>query len=130
MGMGYYMTKIVSASHEEAVTRTIEALKQQGFGVLTEINVQETLKKKLGVDFRKYRILGACNAPFAYKALQAEAHVGVLMPCNVIVQELPDGRVEVSTIDPTMSMEATGNAALAPHAAAIREKLAAVLANL
>jgi uncharacterized protein (DUF302 family) len=128
--MGYYMTKVVDVSHEEAVRRTVEALKQHGFGVLTEIDVKETLKKKLGVDFRNYRILGACNPPFAYQALLAEDHVGVLMPCNVIVQERLDGDVEVSTIDPTMSMQATGNAALAPHAAEIRAKLAAVLDSL
>ena len=98
--MSYYIGKIVETSFEETLERVASALKDQGFGVLTEIDVQETLKKKLNVDFRKYRILGACNPPFAYRALQAEDKIGVLLPCNVIVQETTEGSEEVSAMDP------------------------------
>lgn len=128
--MSYFMSKTVDCAFDEAVMRTTEALKKQGFGVLTEIDVTETLAKKLGVNFRKYRILGACNPPFAYQALLVEEHIGIMMPCNVIVQELAGGRVEVAAVDPTVSMQATGNPALAPYAEQVRSKLEAVLASL
>ena len=128
--MSYCMSKVVIGSFDEAVARTVESLKKEGFGVLTEIDVKETLKKKLDVDFRKYRILGACNPPFAYQALQAEDRIGVLLPCNVIIQEYADGRVEVATIDPITSMQATGNARLEPYAQQVHDKLAKVLADL
>jgi uncharacterized protein (DUF302 family) len=128
--MAYYMSKTVTHRFDEAVAQTVAALKAQGFGVLTEIDVQDTLKKKLGVDFRKYRILGACNPPFAYQALQAEDHIGILMPCNVIVQEFADGRVEVATVDPLVSMQATGNPKLGSYAQQVHDKLAAALASL
>ena len=91
--MSYYFNKTLKVSFEEAVAKVTEALKKDGFGVLTEINVKETLKKKLNVDFRKYKILGACNPPYAYRALQAEDKIGLMLPCTVIVQELPDGKV-------------------------------------
>jgi len=98
--------------------------------VLTEIDVKETLKKKLDVDFRKYKILGACNPPFAYKALQAEENIGVLLPCNVIVQEAPDGSVRVSAINPMTSMQSVGNENLAGIAAEVSSKLNKVIDNL
>jgi uncharacterized protein (DUF302 family) len=124
------MRKAVAGSFDDVIARTVEALKKEGFGVLTEINVTETLKKKLNVEFRNYRILGACNPPFAYQALQVEDHVGLLMPCNVVVQESAGGKVEVSAIDPVASMQATGNPLLAPFAQQVHDKLATVLAQL
>ena len=102
--MSYYFSKILQISFDVAVAKTVEELKKEGFGILTEIDVKETLKKKLNVDFRKYKILGACNPPFAYQALQSEDKVGLMLPCNVIVQETPDGKTEVSAIDPIASM--------------------------
>ena len=128
--MPYYMSKNVTGSFDEVIARTVESLKKEGFGVLTEINVKETMKKKLNVEFRNYRILGACNPAMAYQALQIEDRIGLLMPCNVIVQEYADGRIEVATIDPVASMQATGNARLGPYAQAVHDKLATVLANL
>jgi uncharacterized protein (DUF302 family) len=128
--MPYYMSKTVAYSFDEAIAHTVESLKTEGFGVLTEINVTETLKKKLNVEFRNYRILGACNPPFAYQALQTEDRIGLLLPCNVIVQEYADGRVEVSTIDPVASIQATGNPRLTPFAQQVHDKLANVLAKL
>ncbi|MEO8233017.1 MAG: DUF302 domain-containing protein, partial [Ignavibacteriota bacterium] len=89
--MSYYFSKKIDLGFEEAIEKVTEALKSEGFGILTEIDVKETLKKKLDVDFRPYRILGACNPPFAYKALQAEDKVGIMLPCNVIVQEKENG---------------------------------------
>jgi uncharacterized protein (DUF302 family) len=97
--MSYYFSKITNASFEEALSRVADELKKEGFGILTEIDVKETLKKKLDITFQKYKILGACNPPFAYEALQTENKIGMLLPCNVIVQELPDGNVEVAAIN-------------------------------
>jgi uncharacterized protein (DUF302 family) len=128
--MNYCFTKIVSMSFDEAITKVTEKLGQEGFGVLTEINIQDTLKKKLDVNFRKYHILGACNPPFAYQALQAEAHIGAMLPCNVIVQEYEDGSVEVSAIDPAASMQAVENLALADIASQIRSKLQQVVEDM
>ncbi len=128
--MVYYISKNVGLPFEKAVERITEELKKEGFGVLTEIDVQDTLKKKLGVEFRKYRILGACNPPFAYKALQAEERIGLLLPCNVIVQERPGGGVEVAAIDPAASMQTVSNPALTDVAAQVREKLQSVVARL
>jgi uncharacterized protein (DUF302 family) len=121
--MNYYFSKRVSMSFEEAEEKIIDELKKEGFGILTEINVKKTLKKKLDVDFRRYKILGACNPPFAYKALQSEDKIGAMLPCNVIVQELDDGDVEVAAIDPVASMMAVKNDRLGEIASEIRGKL-------
>ncbi len=128
--MSYYFSKTLKISFEEAVARVTETLKKDGFGILTEIDVKETLKKKLNVDFRKYKILGACNPPFAYKALQAEDKIGLMLPCNVIVQELPGGKVEVAAVDPVASMAAVDNTKLAEVGQEVRAKLKAVIDNL
>lgn len=128
--MSYYFSKTMSVSFDDAVARVTRKLKEGGFGILTEIDVRETLKTKLNVDFRKYRILGACNPPFAYKALQTEDKIGLMMPCNVIVQETSDGSVEVAAIDPLESMSAVGNPALRDVAEEVRGKLKAVIDNL
>ncbi len=121
--MSYYYARTVNLSFDEAIERVTETLKEEGFGILTEIDVKETLKKKLDVDFRPYRILGACNPPFAYKALQTENHVGTMLPCNVVVQELPSGEVEIAAIDPVASMQAIDNPGLKEIAEEIRQKL-------
>lgn len=128
--MNYYFSKTLKTSFDEAVKRVTEELKKEGFGVLTEIDVKATLKKKLDVDFRNYRILGACNPPFAYKALQAEDKIGLMLPCNVIVQEMEGGEIEVSTIDPIASMQAIDNPELRSVAEDVREKLKRVIDNL
>jgi uncharacterized protein (DUF302 family) len=129
--MDYYFSKTLKdISFDEAVVKVTEELKRGGFGVLTEIDVKETLKKKLNVDFRKYRILGACNPPFAYKALQAEDKIGLMLPCNVIVQELPGGKVEVAAIDPVASIAAIDNPKLRDVGEQVRAKLKAVIDNL
>ena len=128
--MSYYFCKTLDIPFEEALARVAEELQKEGFGVLTEIDVKATLKKKLGADFRNYRILGACNPPYAYEALKAEDKIGTLLPCSVIVQETPDGAVEVAAIDPVASMQAVENASLAPVASQIQAKLKAVIENL
>jgi len=128
--MDYYFSKTLKITFDEAVAKVTEELKKGGFGVLTEIDVKETLKKKLNVDFRKYRILGACNPPYAYKALQAEDKIGLMLPCNVIVQELPGGKVEVAAIDPVASMAAIDNPKLRDVGEQVRAKLKAVIDNL
>ena len=125
--MEYYFSKRVDIPFAEALQKVVEALKQEGFGVLTEIDVQATLKKKLDVDFRPYKILGACNPPFAYEALQAERMIGTMLPCNVIVQEAEEGKTEVAAIDPIASMQAIGNANLKEIAEKVRLKLKAVV---
>ncbi len=121
--MRYFYARTVSLSFDEAIERVTETLKNEGFGILTEIDVKETLKKKLDVDFRPYRILGACNPPFAYQALQTENHVGTMLPCNVVVQELPSGEVEIAAVDPVASMQAIDNEQLRSIAEQIRQKL-------
>lgn len=128
--MSYYNSKVVNYSFEDAITKVTEELKKEGFGVLTEIDVKETLKKKLDVDFRRYKILGACNPPFAYKALSIEENIGVLLPCNVIVQEKENGQVQVSTINPMESMQAVQNENLREIASEVSSKLNKVLENL
>jgi len=128
--MQYYFNKTLHMSFDDAVTRVVEALKKEGFGVLTDIDVQKTLKKKLDVDFRKYRILGACNPPFAYEALKLENKIGTMLPCNVVVQEHPDGTIEVSAIDPIASMKAIENLKLRDVAAQVQERLKRVVENL
>ncbi len=128
--MQYYFNKTLQMSFDDAVTGVVEALKKEGFGVLTDIDVQKTLKKKLDVDFRKYRILGACNPPFAYEALELENKIGTMLPCNVVVQEHPDGTIEVSAIDPIASMKAIENPRLRDVAAQVQAKLKRVIENL
>jgi len=130
MTMKYYISRTVDLSFDEAVERTVEELKKEGFGVLTDIDVKETLKKKLDVDFVNYRILGACNPALAYKTLQAEERIGLMLPCNVIVRETAEGEVEVSAIDPVSAMAAVGNEALAETGAAVREKLSRVVEGI
>jgi len=128
--MKYYFEKTTDYSFEESIERVTEELKKEGFGILTEIDVQATLKKKLDVDFKKYQILGACNPPFAHKALQAENKIGAMLPCNVIVQELDDGKTEVAAVDPVASMQAVENENLAGIASEIRAKLEKVIHSL
>ena len=126
----YYLNKIVDLSFEEAVGRVTEELKKEGFGVLTEIDMSATLKKKLDVDLRPYKILGACNPPFAYQAVQAEPHIGLLLPCNVIVQDVGEGKTEVAAIDPLVSMSRVDNPALESVAKEVQEKLQRVIESL
>jgi uncharacterized protein (DUF302 family) len=128
--MKYYISKTIRTSFENAEKQTIEALKKEGFGVLTEIDIQEKLKEKLNVDFRKYKILGTCNPPNAYKALQHEDKIGVLLPCNVIIQELAKNEIEVAAVDPAASMMAVENQALESIAGEIKEKLERIIASL
>ncbi len=128
--MSYYFSKTVQTTFDDAVSRVTEELKKEGFGVLTEIDVQETLKKKLNVDFRKYRILGACNPQYAYKALEAEDKIGTMLPCNVIVQEIAGVGAEIAAIDPAASMLAVKNPELEKIAGQVRDKLRSVIERL
>jgi len=127
--MQYYFNKIVEMTFEETIDKVTEELKKEGFGVLTEIDVKAALKKKIDVDFRKYRILGACNPSFAYKALLAEDKIGTMLPCNVIVQEQDDGKIEVAAIDPIASMQAIENESLGGIAVEVNAKLKKVIEN-
>ncbi len=126
--MKYYIEKKTNYSFDEAIQKVTEELKKEGFGVLTEINIHEKLKEKMDVDFRKYRILGACNPPAAYKALQAEDKIGTMLPCNVIVQQLSESEVEVAAVNPIASMMAVENASLGAIASDITERLERVIA--
>jgi uncharacterized protein (DUF302 family) len=128
--MSYYFNKNLRLAFEDAITKVTEGLKKKGFGVLTEIDVKETLKKKLDVDFRKYKILGACNPPFAHKALQAENKIGTMLPCNIIVQEIAENEVEVAAIDPIASMQAVENPNLENVANDVQKMLKAVIEEL
>jgi len=128
--MSYHFSTTIRMPFDQAVTRVTEELKKEGFGVLTEIDVKATMKKKLNVDFRNYKILGACNPPFAYQALQAEDKIGLMLPCNVVVQERENGQIEVSAIDPLVTMQAVENPQLAETAVQVREKLRRVIAGL
>jgi uncharacterized protein (DUF302 family) len=128
--VAYYFSKILSADFDEAVERTTEALKREGFGIITEIDIQQTLKKKINVEFRPYRILGACNPALALEALKLEDKVGTMLPCNVIVQAASPGQVEVAAIDPVASMKAIENPALLEKARAIRAKLEKAINSL
>lgn len=128
--MSYYFSKALHLSFDEAIDHVVEELKKEGFGVLTDIDVKATLKKKLDVDFRNYRILGACNPPFAHAALEAEDKIGTMLPCSVIVQETPDGAVEVAAIDPIASMQAIDNPALGGVAVEVQAKLKKVVNSL
>ena len=118
------------AGFDEAIERATKALKQEGFGIITEIDVKETLRKKLGIDFRKYKILGACNPTLAHEAIKIEDKVGTMLPCNVVVQETKPGKVEVAAIDPVASMTAIDNSLLKGPAGAVREKLKKAIAAL
>jgi uncharacterized protein (DUF302 family) len=128
--MSYYLAKTISKDFDAAVSEVTARLKEQGFGVLTDIDVQATFKAKLGADTPKYRILGACNPRLAFEALEAEERLGVLLPCNVIVRETPDHRIEVASIDPVAAMERTGNAALRATAEQVRQLLSAAIARV
>jgi uncharacterized protein (DUF302 family) len=128
--MNYYFNKTIKMDFEQAVQLVTEELKKEGFGVLTEIDIKEKLKKKINVDFRKYKILGACNPPNAYKALRQEDKVGLMLPCNVIVQELDNNVIEVAAINPVASMMAIENQNLAGIAEEIKEKLEKVISSL
>lgn len=128
--MGYYFSKTINDSFDKAIQKVTEALKVEGFGILTEIDIKATLKKKLDVDFYNYKILGACNPPFAYKALLAEDKIGTMLPCNVIVQEKVAGQVEVSAVDPAASMQAIENKDLQDIATEIRTRLQKVIEAL
>ena len=121
--MSYYFAKTIAGSFAATVDKVVAQLKQEGFGVLTEIDVQATLKQKLGAEFRPYRILGACNPPLAHRALSAEDKIGVMLPCNVIVQDVGGGKVEVAAINPLAAMEKVGNPALADIASEVADKL-------
>ena len=122
--------KSLRATYDGALALVPEALKSEGFGILTEIDVQSTLKQKLGVDFRRYKILGACNPPLAHEALEADLEVGLMLPCNVVVYEGDDGKAVVLAIDPTWTVAATGNAKLVELAETVKQKLTRALANL
>ncbi|MCF8051312.1 MAG: DUF302 domain-containing protein [Desulfobacterales bacterium] len=128
--MAYYFAKSVPLQFDEALARTAEVLGKYGFGVLTEIDVKATLKKKLDVDFRNYRILGACNPNFAFQALQSEDKIGTMLPCNVIVQENESGKMEVAAIDPLASMQAVDNPELKSVAAEVRARLQAAVEEI
>ena len=128
--MSYYFSTHTDLSYEDAIVKAIEELKKEGFGVLTEIDVKATLKNKIDVDFPKYIILGACNPQFAHKALLSEAHIGSMLPCNVVVREDKEGQTEVFAVDPVSSMSAVENADLAPIAQEVRQKLKAVIDNI
>ncbi|MFA5011184.1 MAG: DUF302 domain-containing protein [Ignavibacteria bacterium] len=126
----YGFTKIVNLNYEEAIEKVTEELKKEGFGVLTEIDVKATLKKKLDVDFKPYKILGACNPPFAYKSLQAEEQIGLMLPCNVIVYVNDNNKTVVAVIDPIASMQAVNNPNLGDVAKTIQNKLKNVIENI
>jgi uncharacterized protein (DUF302 family) len=126
----YFAKKLKDISFDDVVEKVTEALNREGFGILSEINVSETLKKKLDVDFRKYKILGACNPPFAHMALEAEDKIGTMLPCNVVVQETKDGSIEVAAVDPVASMCAIENIELQRIASEIRERLRLVISSL
>jgi len=127
--VSYYFSKTLSTSFDETIENVTGALKEEGFGILTEIDVKATLKKKLDVDFKPYRILGACNPPFAYQALQSEDKIGAMLPCNVIVIQQDTG-VEVAAIDPIVSMQAVKNSALGDVAREVQNKLKKVIDSL
>jgi uncharacterized protein (DUF302 family) len=128
--MSYYFTKILSISFDEGVQKVTDALKAEGFGIISEINIHEKFKEKLGVEFKRYRILGACSPAHAYKALQAEDKIGTMLPCNVLVIDQGAGKTEISAVNPIASMMAVHNPALEPVAIEITEKLKKVISSL
>lgn len=125
--MQYHISKTVTGDFDDVINRATEALAEEGFGIMTEIDVSATLKKKLDVDFPKYRILGACNPNYAYQALQSENKIGTMLPCNVVVQEHESGEIEVSAVDPLASMMAIDNPALGDIANTVKAKLQKVV---
>ena len=127
--MSYYFSKTLNLSFDEAVSRVTEELKKEGFGILTDIDVQATLKKKLDVDFKKYMILGACNPPFAYRALQTEEEIGLLLPCNVILYE-KEGKTVVSAFDPMVMTTVMGDDRIRPVAEEVKRRLERVIAGV
>jgi uncharacterized protein (DUF302 family) len=126
----YFKTNLNNCTFDEAIERTTAALQKEGFGVLTEIDIKSTLKKKLDVDFYNYKILGACNAPFAYQALQAEDKIGTMLPCNVILQEKKHGNIEISAVNPIASMVSIENESLGDIALEVSDKLKRVIKNI
>lgn len=128
--MSYYFNTVLECSFDDAIERVTDELKREGFGILSQIDVQAALKKKLNVDFKKYKILGACNPPYAYQALQVEEKIGTMLPCNVIVLEKEDGRIEVAAIDPIASMQAIANPQLQDTADQVQAKLKKVIESL
>lgn len=128
--MDYYFSKILDNSFEEAIDKVTKELKEEGFGILTEIDVKETFRKKLDVDFRKYRILGACNPKLAHQAISSESKIGTMLPCNVIVQETEDGKTEVAAVDPVASMSAVENKELGATAQEVRSRMKTVIEKL
>ena len=128
--MSYYYNKTVNGTFDNVIDKVTDLLSKEGFGILSEIDIQQTFKKKLNVDFKKYKILGACNPPFAYKALVAEDKIGTMLPCNVIVQELGENKIEVAAINPLVSMQSVKNTELNEVAEKVSEKLKAVINNL
>ncbi len=128
--MKYYFSKTIDIPFDEAVARVTDELKKEGFGILTEIDVQQKMKEKLNVEFKKYLILGACNPPFAFKALQLEDKIGTMLPCNVIVQEVDKMKTEIAAIDPIASMQAIQNPGLRDIAEQVQAKLKKVVDNL
>ena len=128
--MAYYLTKTVSIPFEEALVKVTEELKKEGFGIITEIDVRETLKKKLNVEFRKYRILGACNPNFAYQALKEEEKIGLLLPCNVIIQDKGNNQTEVSAINPMETMKTVRNPKLVDIAGQVQSRLQKVIERI
>lgn len=128
--MSYYFAKTLAMGFDDAVRHTIEKLKQEGFGIITDIDVKDTFKKKINVDFRSYRILGACNPTLAHEALQIEDKVGTMLPCNVVVQDAGGGQTEVAAIDPVASMQAIDNAHLKRAAEQVQVKLKRVIESL
>ncbi len=128
--MTYHFSKVLAMPFDQAILKVTDALKKEGFGILTEIDVRETMKKKLEVEFRNYKILGACNPSLAYQALQAEDKIGTMLPCNVIVQQHSESEVEVSAVDPVASMQAIENPQLGNVAEQVRSKLKAIIDSL
>jgi uncharacterized protein (DUF302 family) len=128
--MAYYFSKILPASFDETIRRTTEALKREGFGIITEIDVKKTMEEKIGADFRNYRILGACNPKLAHEALQIEDKVGTMLPCNVVVQDAGSGKTEVAAIDPVASMQAIDNPKLREAATHVQGMLKKVIDGL
>jgi uncharacterized protein (DUF302 family) len=128
--MSYYIAGTSTQPFDAVVADVVERLKAEGFGVLSDIDVQSTLKKKIGAEIGKYRILGACNPALAHEGLRLEDKLGVLLPCNVIVREAAGGQVEVASVDPVNAMERTGNPLLAQTAHEVRERLSRVVAGI